>query len=91
MGPPLCSGGYQTRSRCRVRVRDCFNGATTLQWWIRRSDLLRLSASRIASMGPPLCSGGYGVDLSDHLEQIDLLQWGHHFAVVDTAPPITCL
>ncbi len=49
---------HQRRISMAELVRR-FNGATTLQWWIRAGELTLWTSSTAASMGPPLCSGGY--------------------------------
>ena len=60
MGPPLCSGGYvQEAVPGRHGASQCFNEATTLQWWIREHGGAVGDRGEPASMGPPLCSGGY--------------------------------
>ena len=64
--------------------RLSFNGATTLQWWILKLRAEVTARAEEASMGPPLCSGGYhGEGPAFHQPKFEL-QWGHHFAVVDT-------
>jgi len=111
MGPPLCSGGYQPSPIRAQSTWPCFNGATTLQWWIPEHQIARVHARLVASMGPPLCSGGYVlypvIRTKQHNASFNgattlqwwirpsvlafptplcsTLQWGHHFAVVDTS------
>jgi len=82
MGPPLCSGGYMPRPESLHPRSRCFNGATTLQWWIPASLSIAFASSRSLQWGhhfavvdTPLISQPYPTLP---------LQWGHHFAVVDT-------
>ncbi len=78
---------HRPRPSGTTRQRVCFNGATTLQWWIRRQ------TGRSEVPGAPRFNGATTLqwwirDWEEAVRRVKAwLQWGHHFAVVDTAPP----
>jgi len=49
-----------------------------------RVELVDHVNTSLASMGPPLCSGGYYHMTDLNVDWYLRLEWGHHFAVVDT-------
>ena len=70
-----------------------FNGATTLQWWIRVGPRHDLPALMPLQWGHHFAVVDTSISLTLIRTLCGWLQWGHHFAVVDTftasVPPLS--